>query len=280
MNVKWADALEADRWRVVFFDQRGCGKSTPFGKLEHNGIDALVGDMEKLRESLGIERWAFFGGSWGTTTLGLAYDVAHPERCIGFPFARRVFRAVRGHRLVFVGRAARLPGSAPGVSRCDRGRVRQASIERAVNSDADGGAAPAFRRSRHAARVRLDAIRDDTFRRQQASEGTERRRKGGAKASECRSEKTRTTPRYPWRCSNATTWPTSCRRCRRCRCCRSSRALRICFAVSCTVASTWCVRPIRRSRWRRASPARNSPVDATGHWTFEPGNLAALKTGA
>jgi proline iminopeptidase len=93
MNVKWADALDADKWRVVFFDQRGCGKSEPFGKLEHNGIDALVGDMEKLREALKIERWAIFGGSWGTT-LGLAYGVAHPERCTGF-LMRGVFLARR-----------------------------------------------------------------------------------------------------------------------------------------------------------------------------------------
>src|ERR1700729_1703898 len=78
MNLKWAEVLDASKWRIVFFDQRGCGKSTPFGKLEHNGIDALVGDMEKLRTLLGIERWALFGGSWGTT-LGLAYGVAHPE---------------------------------------------------------------------------------------------------------------------------------------------------------------------------------------------------------
>jgi proline iminopeptidase len=93
MNIKWAEALEAGKWRVVFFDQRGCGKSTPFGKLEHNGIDALVGDMERLREALGIEQWAIFGGSWGTT-LGIAYGVAHPERCTGF-LLRGVFLARR-----------------------------------------------------------------------------------------------------------------------------------------------------------------------------------------
>lgn len=93
MNLKWAEVLDASKWRIVFFDQRGCGKSTPFGKLEANGIDALVGDMEKLRVLLGIERWAIFGGSWGTT-LGLAYGVAHPERCLGF-LLRGVFLARR-----------------------------------------------------------------------------------------------------------------------------------------------------------------------------------------
>ncbi|MBC8637624.1 prolyl aminopeptidase [Caballeronia sp. EK] len=93
MNVKWAEVLEQDKWRVVFFDQRGCGKSTPFGKLEANGIDALVGDMETLRVALNIEQWAIFGGSWGTT-LGLAYGVAHPERCTGF-LLRGIFLARR-----------------------------------------------------------------------------------------------------------------------------------------------------------------------------------------
>jgi proline iminopeptidase len=93
MNVKWAEVLDASKWRIVFFDQRGCGKSTPFGKLEHNGIDALVGDMEKLRVALGIEKWALFGGSWGTT-LGLAYGIAHPGRCLGF-LLRGVFLARR-----------------------------------------------------------------------------------------------------------------------------------------------------------------------------------------
>lgn len=93
MNLKWAEVLDASKWRIVFFDQRGCGKSTPFGKLEHNGIDALVGDMEKLRVALGIEKWALFGGSWGTT-LGLAYGIAHPARCLGF-LLRGVFLARR-----------------------------------------------------------------------------------------------------------------------------------------------------------------------------------------
>jgi|HubBroStandDraft_5_1064220.scaffolds.fasta_scaffold53149_2 proline iminopeptidase len=91
MNPKWAEVLDASKWRVVFFDQRGCGKSTPFGMLEHNGTDALVGDMEKLRVSLGIEKWALFGGSWGTT-LSLAYGVTHPERCLGF-LLRGIFLA-------------------------------------------------------------------------------------------------------------------------------------------------------------------------------------------
>jgi proline iminopeptidase len=91
MNLKWGEVLDASQWRMVFFDQRGCGKSTPFGKLEHNGTRELVGDMEKLRVALGIEKWALFGGSWGTT-LALAYGVTHPERCLGF-LLRGIFLA-------------------------------------------------------------------------------------------------------------------------------------------------------------------------------------------
>jgi proline iminopeptidase len=83
MNPQWADLLDAGQWRIVLFDQRGCGRSTPFGELRHNGLADLVGDIETLREQLGIERWAVFGGSWGTT-LALAYAAAHPSRCLGF----------------------------------------------------------------------------------------------------------------------------------------------------------------------------------------------------
>jgi proline iminopeptidase len=93
MNLKWGDVLDASKWRMVFFDQRGCGKSTPFGKLEHNGTNDLIADMEKLRVALGIEKWALFGGSWGTT-LSLAYGVTHPGRCLGF-LLRGIFLARR-----------------------------------------------------------------------------------------------------------------------------------------------------------------------------------------
>ena len=67
-------------YRIVLFDQRGCGKSTPFASLEHNTTWDLVADMETLRAHLGIEKWQVFGGSWGST-LGLAYAQTHPERC-------------------------------------------------------------------------------------------------------------------------------------------------------------------------------------------------------
>jgi proline iminopeptidase len=71
------------RYRIVLFDQRGSGQSTPHGELDGNTTPDLIDDMEKLREMLGIERWLVFGGSWGST-LALAYGEAHPERCLGF----------------------------------------------------------------------------------------------------------------------------------------------------------------------------------------------------
>jgi proline iminopeptidase len=67
------------RYRIVLFDQRGCGKSTPHASLEDNTTWDLVADTEKLREHLGIGQWQVFGGSWGAT-LALAYSQKHPER--------------------------------------------------------------------------------------------------------------------------------------------------------------------------------------------------------
>lgn len=65
-------------FRVVLFDQRGCGRSTPIGELAKNSIDHLVGDIEALREHLGIDTWHVFGGSWGST-LSLYYAQQHPK---------------------------------------------------------------------------------------------------------------------------------------------------------------------------------------------------------
>ncbi len=70
------------RYRIVLFDQRGCGHSRPHAALEGNTTAHLVADMERIREHLGIDRWVVFGGSWGST-LALAYAEAHPERVLG-----------------------------------------------------------------------------------------------------------------------------------------------------------------------------------------------------
>ncbi|MBV5266773.1 prolyl aminopeptidase [Pinisolibacter aquiterrae] len=66
-------------YRIVTFDQRGCGKSTPHAELAENTTWDLVADIERLRVHLGIERWQVYGGSWGST-LALAYAETHPER--------------------------------------------------------------------------------------------------------------------------------------------------------------------------------------------------------
>ncbi len=76
------------RFRAVLFDQRGAGRSTPRRCLERNTTHRLIEDMERIREALGIERWALVGGSWGAT-LALAYAEAHPQRVTGM-----VLRAV------------------------------------------------------------------------------------------------------------------------------------------------------------------------------------------
>jgi proline iminopeptidase len=70
------------RYRIVLFDQRGAGRSTPFADLTDNTTWHLVADIETIREQFDIERWVVFGGSWGST-LALAYAQAHPERVLG-----------------------------------------------------------------------------------------------------------------------------------------------------------------------------------------------------
>lgn len=70
-------------YRIVLFDQRGAGQSTPLGEVRNNTTPLLVQDIEQLRQMLGITQWLVFGGSWGST-LALAYGQAHPEACTGF----------------------------------------------------------------------------------------------------------------------------------------------------------------------------------------------------
>lgn len=69
------------RYRIILFDQRGAGKSTPFADLTDNTTQDLIADIEKIREHLGIDRWVVFGGSWGST-LGLVYAETHPHRVL------------------------------------------------------------------------------------------------------------------------------------------------------------------------------------------------------
>ena len=71
--------FDPEVYRIVLFDQRGSGESTPHANLEDNTTWHLVSDIERLREQLGIEAWQVFGGSWGST-LSLAYAQTHPDR--------------------------------------------------------------------------------------------------------------------------------------------------------------------------------------------------------
>lgn len=71
--------FDPNLYRIITFDQRGAGRSTPYASLENNTTWDLVADLERIREHLGIDKWVVFGGSWGST-LALAYAQAHAER--------------------------------------------------------------------------------------------------------------------------------------------------------------------------------------------------------
>jgi proline iminopeptidase len=92
-------------YRIVLFDQRGCGQSTPSGSILENTTSHLVADIEQLRHYLGVDRWLLFGGSWGST-LGLAYAIAHADRVAGM--------VLRG---VFLGSAAEVEWYVSGIRR-------------------------------------------------------------------------------------------------------------------------------------------------------------------
>jgi proline iminopeptidase len=71
--------FDPEKYRILLFDQRGCGRSTPYASLEANTTWHLVADIERLRAMIGVDKWMVFGGSWGST-LALAYAETHPER--------------------------------------------------------------------------------------------------------------------------------------------------------------------------------------------------------
>ncbi len=78
-NARMRCFHDPEAYRIILFDQRGAGRSTPHADLVDNTTGHLIADMELLRETLGIKRWQVFGGSWGST-LSLAYAQRHPER--------------------------------------------------------------------------------------------------------------------------------------------------------------------------------------------------------
>jgi len=79
-DAKMRRFFNPQRYRIVLFDQRGCGKSRPAASLVDNTTWHLVSDIEAVREHLKIDKWLVFGGSWGST-LALAYAQKHPQRC-------------------------------------------------------------------------------------------------------------------------------------------------------------------------------------------------------
>lgn len=91
-------------YRVILFDQRGCGRSSPNASVENNTTWDLVADIERIRTELGIERWAVFGGSWGAC-LGLVYAQTHPERVAALVL-RGVFTMTRSELDWFYGGGA------------------------------------------------------------------------------------------------------------------------------------------------------------------------------
>jgi proline iminopeptidase len=83
LSPKHRQFFDPTHYRIVLFDQRGAGRSTPLGEYRNNTTQLLVEDTERIRHMLCIEKWLVFGGSWGST-MALAYGQAHPERCTGF----------------------------------------------------------------------------------------------------------------------------------------------------------------------------------------------------
>ncbi|MBT9507420.1 prolyl aminopeptidase [Rhodoferax sp.] len=83
LSPRHRQLFDPAHYRIVLFDQRGAGQSTPLGEFRQNTTQLLLQDIEQLRTMLDIEAWLVFGGSWGST-LALAYGEAHPQRCTGF----------------------------------------------------------------------------------------------------------------------------------------------------------------------------------------------------
>jgi proline iminopeptidase len=125
-------------YRIVIFDQRGAGRSTPLGEIRDNTTPHLIADIEKLRKHLGIDRWLVFGGSWGST-LALAYGEAHPQRCAGL-ILRGIFLCRRSEIEWFLyGLKNLFPEAwrafAGAVPQSERGDLLAAYHKRLINPD-------------------------------------------------------------------------------------------------------------------------------------------------
>jgi len=80
IDPSYREYFNPEKWRIIMFDQRGCGQSLPYAEIRENTTWDLVEDIEKIRKYLNIDQWVVFGGSWGST-LSLAYSQTHPDSC-------------------------------------------------------------------------------------------------------------------------------------------------------------------------------------------------------
>ena len=209
-------------YRIVLFDQRGAGKSRPHASLEDNTTWHLVGDMERLREELGIDRWVVFGGSWGST-LGLAYAETHPDRVRGPDPPRDLPRPAEGDRVV-------LPGGGELHLPRRLGGVPRAHPARGAGRHGRGVLPPADERRRGGARpggARLERLG-----------GVDQQAPPRPEADRPLREAT-TSPR-PSRGSSATTSPTARSCATPTSCWTTSRGSGTSRASSSRAATTWC----------------------------------------
>jgi len=138
LSPKHRQFFDPAHYRIVLFDQRGAGQSTPLGEYRQNTTQLLIQDIECLRQLMGIDQWLVFGGSWGST-LALAYGQAHPERCTGFVL-RGIFLCTRaefdfflnGIKWFFPQEHARFVADIP---EAERGDLLQAYVKRLFSDD-------------------------------------------------------------------------------------------------------------------------------------------------
>jgi proline iminopeptidase len=128
------------RYRIVLFDQRGAGRSTPVGELTDNTTEALIADLEAIRNLLGIERWVLFGGSWGAA-LALAYAQTHPQRVLGMVLRGTFLATARELGWFFRDGASRMfpeawQGFVDPIPRSERDDLVEAYARRILEGDA------------------------------------------------------------------------------------------------------------------------------------------------
>jgi proline iminopeptidase len=135
------------RYRIVLLDQRGAGRSTPAGELTDNTTEALIADLEAIRNLLGIERWVLFGGSWGAA-LALAYAQTHPQRVLGMVLRGTFLATARELDWFFRDGASRMfpeawQGFVDPIPAGERGELIEAYARRILEGDPAGRRAAA-----------------------------------------------------------------------------------------------------------------------------------------